>query len=387
MTDTPLDDGSIERLIVAASAPDTFLRDVLNELGARQVADLLVDEITFRADVPKVDRSVQLGLDIAAGDDTLSYTFTVEDGVRIDVKEGRTEGAAQRLEYDLADLTRVIFGPSRDNHGAYRAMGPRYEVKNPKREEMLGLLQAEQASQKAMTALLSGIDARLPDLGELTTRYGSDKWGGFHWYTAHYEQHLAARRDDALKILEIGIGGYGTGPTGGGSLKAWRRYFTRGLVYGLDIMDKSHADQNRIKTLQGSQNDPDFLTRVAEEHGPFDIIVDDGSHLNEHIHTSFRTLFPYLRHGGCYIIEDMQTSYWPGYGGDAGKVAGPQTSIGLVKSLVDSIQYEEHPAEDGEPSYVEANTVGLHVYRNMAFIDKGFNKEGSLPGWLPRTPR
>lgn len=44
----------------------------------------------------------------------------------------------------------------------------------------------------------------------------------------------------------------------------------------------------------------------------FDIILDDGSHISEHIITSFTTLFSELKPGGLYVIEDTQTSYWGG---------------------------------------------------------------------------
>ena len=47
-----------------------------------------------------------------------------------------------------------------------------------------------------------------------------------------------------------------------------------------------------------------------------DIIIDDGSHINEHVIRTFQYLFPKLKPGGIYVVEDTQTSYRQDYGGD-----------------------------------------------------------------------
>jgi hypothetical protein len=49
----------------------------------------------------------------------------------------------------------------------------------------------------------------------------------------------------------------------------------------------------------------------------FDIIIDDGSHVNEHVITTFEYLLPILNNEGLYVIEDTQTAYWPEYGGSS----------------------------------------------------------------------
>ena len=37
--------------------------------------------------------------------------------------------------------------------------------------------------------------------------------------------------------------------------------------------------------------------------------VDDGSHIASDIPASFKILFPAVRHGGWYVIEDLETAY------------------------------------------------------------------------------
>lgn len=40
------------------------------------------------------------------------------------------------------------------------------------------------------------------------------------------------------------------------------------------------------------------------------MIVDDGGHTPAQQRASYERLFPALRHGGLYIIEDIETSFW-----------------------------------------------------------------------------
>jgi hypothetical protein len=54
----------------------------------------------------------------------------------------------------------------------------------------------------------------------------------------------------------------------------------------------------------GNQADRKFLFEISERFGGFDTVLDDGSHKLEDIITSLEVLFPLLRDGGMYIIED-----------------------------------------------------------------------------------
>jgi predicted O-methyltransferase YrrM len=60
------------------------------------------------------------------------------------------------------------------------------------------------------------------------------------------------------------------------------------------------------------QADAATLRQVVDQHcGPrqLDLVVDDASHLVGPSRTSFNTLFPYLRPGGVYIIEDWSWAH------------------------------------------------------------------------------
>ncbi|MGA8847711.1 MAG: hypothetical protein WB471_13935 [Nocardioides sp.] len=213
------------------------------------------------------------------------------------------------------------------------------------------------------------------DLTELAQEFGTDKFGT-HRYTPRYQQHLEHLRDREFTMLEIGIGGYSREGKGGASLRMWKHFFPKAQILGLDIHDKSFVNAPRITAIQGSQVDEALLHRIVEEHGPIEVIIDDGSHRPHHIRETFRILFPLLAPDGIYAIEDIQTSYWPEWGGSEDR-QDPTTTLALVKDLVDGLNYEEFVDEPYEPTYSDLHVVGVHAYHNLVIIEKGENQEGT----------
>lgn len=223
--------------------------------------------------------------------------------------------------------------------------------------------------QKIKRIALPAISA-LPirNLELLAIKHGTDKWA--QGYIPHYQQHFGHLRRKRLNLLEIGIGT--TGARGGGdSLRMWREFFPRATIWGVDIKDKSAHAERRINILQGDQNDPAFLRSVAAKIGSLNIVIDDGSHINEHVLTSFSTLFPLLASGGVYVIEDLVTAYYPKFGGDWGHLNNPGTSMNLLKRLCDSVNSALIPNRESEPFDLAA---ALHLYQGIAFITKAGEK-------------
>jgi len=175
--------------------------------------------------------------------------------------------------------------------------------------------------------------------------------------------------------LEIGVGGYENPCDGGNSLRMWKSYFRRSNVFGIDIFDKSGLNENRIRTFQGSQTDEVFLKSVVSKIGNIDIIIDDGSHINDHVIETFKILFPLISENAVYIIEDLQTAYWTKSGGiDWGgsrDLNDPKTSMNFIKSLVDCINHKDFEDKDYKPTYFDENISSVHFYNKIAFIVKG----------------
>ncbi len=170
------------------------------------------------------------------------------------------------------------------------------------------------------------------NLSLLARKHGTDKYA--NGYIAPYRHHLHPLRRKRLNLLELGVGGGRNPRRGGASLRMWRDYLPNSRIYGLDIYDKSCHEGRRIKIFQGDQNDPDFLKAVATEIGSLDVVIDDGSHVNEHVMTAFRTLFPLVARNGFYVVEDLCTAYWPEYGGEWRDLNSDRSSTAMFKKMI-----------------------------------------------------
>lgn len=229
-----------------------------------------------------------------------------------------------------------------------------------------------EARQRVLRSLYPVYRPLLSALGELDAIariHRTDK--SAHGYTRRYRKHFGRLRRRRISLLEIGIGGWKDPASGGESLRMWRDYFPYGSIHAIDLYDKSGLDEERIKTLQGSQADPAFLREVAERYGPFDIVIDDGSHVSQHVITSFEALFPHVKEGGYYVVEDLFFSYDPALGGSSVDLASPTTSMGYLKNLADHLQ---HRYLRSTPRPAESHRVGeLHFYPKICFVVKGDN--------------
>lgn len=214
-------------------------------------------------------------------------------------------------------------------------------------------------------------------LKQLAIKHKCDKGAeGHHTYTEFYEQHFSPLRDRGkVRLLEIGVGGYGNPNEGGASLRMWKEYFRDVFIHGIDIENKTAIEEEGILTHMGSQSDPEFLKQIVSGYPSFDIVIDDGSHVTSDVITSFQTIFPLLPAGAIYVIEDTQTSYWKHYRKEA-----PQGHIEFFKKFIDGLHYKEIATEQRgeginppEPSYMDMNILSIHFYHNMVFIYKGDN--------------
>lgn len=213
------------------------------------------------------------------------------------------------------------------------------------------------------------------DLTRLARLHKTDK--ARHGYTAHYERFFRPIRHRRLRILEIGIGGYQDPHAGGESLRTWKHYFPRSQICGIDLHEKRLPQESRIRVYQGSQVDEAFLRRVVGDMGGVDIVIDDGSHRNDHVIASFGILFPLLADGGIYAVEDTQTSYWPFMGGDSEDLASTRTMMGYFKALADGLNHAEYLRPGYAPSYLDRHVTGIHFFHNLVFVEKGDNGAGS----------
>lgn len=169
-----------------------------------------------------------------------------------------------------------------------------------------------------------------------------------HNYTLWYDNHIGhwQKGGHTKRILELGV-------RCGMSLLLWHDAFPHSLIYGLDtnpeLSEEILKGRKHIKVYKGNQKDVKLLKRIAEESGPFNVVIDDASHKPKNQRVSFNTLWPHLTKGGVYVIEDLQSNYRKKYKADS--------IVPEIKALIDNI-YENHEVRE------------VNWYPNIVFITK-----------------
>lgn len=151
-------------------------------------------------------------------------------------------------------------------------------------------------------------------------------------YISSYDTLFSRYRDRPVRFLEIGV-------QHGGSLLLWKRYFHPASRFvGIDLnADCKKLEDDQIRIYIGDQGDQRFIDEVAAKETPFDIIVDDGSHVCRHQILCFERLFvPALKDEGLYIVEDCHSSYDAGFGGGYRKRS---SFMEYAKGLADTVNW------------------------------------------------
>lgn len=150
---------------------------------------------------------------------------------------------------------------------------------------------------------------------DILAAHGTDKHTS-HSYGTVYADLFAPIRTTAEWVFEIGV-------CEGNSLRAWREYFSRATIVGMDNEDRwiyGATTGERIEVYLGDQKLESDVTVHARTRGiQYDVVIDDGSHDVRDQVLSLFYLWPYLKPGGFYVIEDVQYEHqFPCWGAIAG---------------------------------------------------------------------
>ena len=189
---------------------------------------------------------------------------------------------------------------------------------------------------------------------------GIHKW--LHYFDI-YERHFERFVGKTVTVLEVGVGR-------GGALRMWKAYFgPRAKILGLDIREETRRfEEKRVHMYIGDQTDPLLYEKMMQEHGRVDIVIDDGSHIMEHMIGTFEIMYDKISDNGVYLIEDVHTSYVPNYNGGLKK---PGTIIEHTKDLIDRLH--AHRIKDGsplQPDKFTRSTDGIHIYDSVIVFEK-----------------
>ena len=220
-------------------------------------------------------------------------------------------------------------------------------------------------------------------LSEVSSKSGSSKHVyGFTDFYETYIQHL-----DPEVICEIGMGGlipshwpeyqFIEQDNPGGSSRMWLSYFPNSKVYVLDnfsqvsendvqrvIEEVEKSSNGRYKLIEGDQSlRPDLQKYIDAIGQEIDFLVDDGGHKMQQQQLTFAMLFPKIKSGGLYSIEDLHTSLW-----NPGPKMGvmpdySNTTLKMLENFLSTGKIESQYMTEPEKKYLEENISFCEIWR------------------------
>jgi hypothetical protein len=195
------------------------------------------------------------------------------------------------------------------------------------------------------------------------------------WMYEQYDRYLSDLSKHPIVLMELGV-------YTGESLKVFASFFSNGRVIGVDCEDHrvDLSAYSNATLAFGDQRDGAWLAALAMREAPdgLDIVIDDASHRGAWSFTSYCALFPLLKPGGLYIIEDWGTGYiedWP----DGARFVAPAVCdkritshdfgmVGFIKSLVD--ETSGRSPRLGTAALHPRTIEWLHVHQSMVVVKK-----------------
>ena len=202
-----------------------------------------------------------------------------------------------------------------------------------------------------MNSIIVDSSRCVTDLCKFCAQAGTDKspftpgGGHRHPYTTPYSLFFEPLRHKPIKFVEVGV-------HRGASMRVWRTFFSQARIYGFD------NDQNNVNFIasfgmpattldvmdaSNKENITAALTKHSADGELFDVILDDASHNPDDQATMIRTVMPFLKQGGLFIIEDI---------------------------------FREHPEKNFEDALLEVkNLVSFHTFIVCDHVNR------HSPGW------
>lgn len=166
----------------------------------------------------------------------------------------------------------------------------------------------------------------MPSLDELAKKHGTDKATPLHGYTLVYEDVLRGFRvKKEGRLLEIGV-------LWGASLKTWREWLPGWQIVGIDDGSETCGEATKVDgctVMLGDAANRAAMSEIGWSYGPFDVVVDDGSHRGDDQIAALEALWPCVAPGGVYIIEDLHVSYQ----------TTASVAVNYLKTLVDDVNF------------------------------------------------
>lgn len=214
---------------------------------------------------------------------------------------------------------------------------------------------------------------RYNDLIQFAGEEFTDKGVPGHNYVRAYDFFLRSSRNKEIRFCEIGLlrGGMrkplltdtnSIAP----SLRMWRKYLPNASIVGFDIRRFAEPNDPKCTIIQGDQSSREDLQKIIDKYDEYDFIIDDALHASPHQQITLSFLFPHIKSGGVFFIEDLR--HQP-EGFEQDDV--PKTRD-LLRTLAETGKWNSPLSTQEEKKILETQCKEIHFFESL---------KGSDPVW------
>jgi hypothetical protein len=120
---------------------------------------------------------------------------------------------------------------------------------------------------------------------------------GEQGYLPFYDRIAESLANLSASVCELGV-------SQGGSLELWQQLFPHGIIVGVDNRADCHWPDGTSRIIAEQTEPRLYVELLSLSPNGYDLIVDDCSHHDEPTKRSWELLWPLVKPGGFYVIED-----------------------------------------------------------------------------------
>jgi 8-demethyl-8-alpha-L-rhamnosyltetracenomycin-C 2'-O-methyltransferase len=323
--------GNALRLFFEGASPDFFTKNIVSELGFnRYFFESGFAWVGDMAGLPPFQ------MERAASVPGSTFT-TLSDSA------GNNEKVRVAIEKWLTDKENYVIEPyPNGEHGRVSFMGARYED---------------------LSDFIELFPERVPSLNDIGLIFRSDKASDAQNFLHLYQEYISEYKSSNEVIVQIG-GDFN-------SYKTWLNYFNKANIVCVgENLSEDIAKLDRVEFFCSTQSDVSLLSDMVRKYDPV-IVIDDGSHLWNDQFCSFVVIFPLLRSGSIYVIEDLHSispALSPHF-----RAGADRSVLDLLVELITQVSFGEF-ADTKNISEEAASLLPyvkkIHVAEKIAFIYK-----------------
>jgi len=141
----------------------------------------------------------------------------------------------------------------------------------------------------------------------------------------------------------------------------WSKYFPNANIVGFDIQSFKQPTEKNCSFIKGDQSSREDLKKITDVCSEFDVILEDALHASRHQQITLSFLFPAVKSGGMFIIEDLQTT---AKGTDEPTIKRTQELLHILQTTG---KWESLLASPEERDYLEKNVANIQFFDSLQF--------------------